>query len=140
MNKQKTCPLAVLLGLVCAGMALGAEEGEKQSQGQAHAGGVAPDSWVATDALGRTLPTAKEAGPRRPGRFVGIFYFLWLNDRHNSSPNSPRTRYVVESRSRGGKELLRTLIMLPFVTSGVAMSWMPLTPSVYIWVGVSRVV
>jgi hypothetical protein len=76
MKKNKTCPFAVLLGVVCAGMALGADEGEKQSAGHANAGGVMPDTWVATDALGRTLPTAKEAGPRRPGRFVGIFYFL----------------------------------------------------------------
>ena len=37
---------------------------------------IVPDTWVATDGLGRTLPTAKEIGPPRPGRFVGIFYFL----------------------------------------------------------------
>jgi len=39
------------------------------------------------DALGRKLPTPAEAGPPRPERFVGIFYFLWLNERHNRSPN-----------------------------------------------------
>ena len=43
--------------------------------------------WPAVDALGRKLPTPEEAGPPRPDRFVGIFYFLWLNERHNSSPN-----------------------------------------------------
>ncbi len=32
--------------------------------------------WPATDALGRALPTAIEVGPLKPGRFVGIFYFL----------------------------------------------------------------
>jgi hypothetical protein len=36
------------------------------------------DTWVATDALGRTLPTFEVAGPPRPNRTVGIFYFLWL--------------------------------------------------------------
>lgn len=36
------------------------------------------DTWVATDALGRTLPDARECGPPRAGKFVGIFYFLWL--------------------------------------------------------------
>lgn len=36
------------------------------------------DTWVATDALGRALPTRAEAGPPRDGRFVGMFYFLWL--------------------------------------------------------------
>lgn len=36
------------------------------------------DTWTATDALGRTLPGAEECGPPRAGKFVGIFYFLWL--------------------------------------------------------------
>ena len=36
------------------------------------------DTWVATDALGRTLPGFEECGPTRPGKYVGIFYFLWL--------------------------------------------------------------
>jgi hypothetical protein len=35
------------------------------------------DTWVATDALGRKLPTAREVGPPRPDRTVGMFYFLW---------------------------------------------------------------
>ncbi len=37
-----------------------------------------PDTWVATDALGRSLPTYAEAGSPRSDRTVGIFYFLWL--------------------------------------------------------------
>ena len=36
------------------------------------------DTWNATDALGRVLPGAAECGPPRPGKFVGIFYFLWM--------------------------------------------------------------
>ncbi len=36
------------------------------------------DTWVATDRLGRSLPSASEVGTPRPGRQVGIFYFLWL--------------------------------------------------------------
>jgi hypothetical protein len=39
--------------------------------------------WPATDALGRALPLSTEVGPPKPDRFVGIFYFLWLNERHN---------------------------------------------------------
>jgi len=35
------------------------------------------DTWVATDALGRRLPTHEQVGPPRPDRWVGIFYFLW---------------------------------------------------------------
>jgi hypothetical protein len=36
------------------------------------------DTWVATDGLGRRLPLAKDAGPPRPNKYVGVFYFLWL--------------------------------------------------------------
>ena len=35
------------------------------------------DTWVATDGLGRRLPTAAEVGPRRNDRTVAIFFFLW---------------------------------------------------------------
>lgn len=35
------------------------------------------DTWVATDALGRRLPSFADVGPPRPDRTVGIFYFLW---------------------------------------------------------------
>lgn len=31
------------------------------------------------DALGRMMPEAAEAGPFRGDRYVGIFYFLWMN-------------------------------------------------------------
>jgi hypothetical protein len=43
--------------------------------------------WPAVDGLGRKLPTPEEVGPPKDDRFVGIFYFLWLNERHNRSPN-----------------------------------------------------
>ena len=42
--------------------------------------------WPATDALGRSLPLADEVGSVKSGRFVGIFYFLWLNEHRNKSP------------------------------------------------------
>ncbi|MBI4578446.1 MAG: hypothetical protein HY718_02015 [Planctomycetes bacterium] len=42
--------------------------------------------WPATDALGRKVPLGDEVGPPRAGRCVGIFYFLWLNERDNKSP------------------------------------------------------
>lgn len=44
-------------------------------------------SWPAVDGLGRALPTPAEVGPPRPGRFVGIFYFLWHDQRGGKSPN-----------------------------------------------------
>jgi len=38
------------------------------------------DHWVATDALGRTLPCHSETGDRRPGKYVGVFYFVWVGN------------------------------------------------------------
>ncbi len=35
------------------------------------------NEWVATDALGRSLPTYQEVGPMKPDKYVGVFYFLW---------------------------------------------------------------
>ena len=47
---------------------------------------LAPDTWVATDALGRTLPTAGTASAPRPGKFVGVFYFLWHGQHGTAGP------------------------------------------------------
>jgi len=37
------------------------------------------DTWVATDALGRTVPGNATVGSPRTNKFVGIFYFLWCD-------------------------------------------------------------
>src|SRR5437868_6636599 len=39
---------------------------------------VYPDTWVATDALNRTLPNHDTVGDPRANRTVGVFYFLWM--------------------------------------------------------------
>ena len=39
---------------------------------------VQPDTWVGTDALGRSIPPPSVSGPPRVDRQVGTFYFLWL--------------------------------------------------------------
>ncbi|MCA9436407.1 MAG: hypothetical protein KC978_11545 [Candidatus Omnitrophica bacterium] len=44
------------------------------------------DTWMATDALGRTVATHDEVGPPRPDRWVGIFYFLWHGAHVNGGP------------------------------------------------------
>jgi hypothetical protein len=41
--------------------------------------------WPATDALGRKLPLPEEVGEPKPGRFVGIFYFL-THQQYNQRP------------------------------------------------------
>ncbi|MFT5130804.1 MAG: hypothetical protein ACI8W8_004435 [Rhodothermales bacterium] len=38
------------------------------------------DNWVATDALGRSLPGHKETGDRRAEKYVGLFYFVWVGN------------------------------------------------------------
>jgi len=44
------------------------------------------DTWVATDALGRSLPSSSEAGLPRKHRTVGVFYFLW---HYPAAPRGP---------------------------------------------------
>jgi hypothetical protein len=44
------------------------------------------DTWVATDALGRTLPSGAEVGGPRSGKTVGMFYFLWLGRHGEQGP------------------------------------------------------
>ncbi|MHB1365101.1 MAG: hypothetical protein ACYCWE_04690 [Eubacteriales bacterium] len=36
-----------------------------------------PDTWVATDGLGRTLPTNAETGDVREGKYIGLFFWTW---------------------------------------------------------------
>ncbi len=38
------------------------------------------DNLVATDGLGRTLPSYEECGDRYGNRYVGLFYWLWHSD------------------------------------------------------------
>lgn len=44
------------------------------------------DSWVATDALGRSLPSYEEIGPLKKDRYVGMFYFLTHNNPNANGP------------------------------------------------------
>lgn len=44
------------------------------------------DTWVATDALGRSLPTHAEVGPPKAGKQVALFYFLWLGRHGDQGP------------------------------------------------------
>ena len=38
------------------------------------------DMWVATDGLGRTLPTFEDVGPPKPDKTAVMFYYLWEDD------------------------------------------------------------
>jgi hypothetical protein len=43
------------------------------------------ETWVATDALGRKLPTYDQVGRPRANKYVGVFYWFW----HGHIPDSP---------------------------------------------------
>ena len=61
-----------------------------QTAGQAAGCGgrdLQADTWVATDALGRTLPGYAECGPRKTNRTVAMFYFVTHNQ--NGAKDGP---------------------------------------------------
>ncbi len=62
-----------MLASVSAGTAAAAEYVGKPYEG----GDVFADTWVAVDALGRSLPDRAAAGPPRADRWVGVFYWTW---------------------------------------------------------------
>ena len=66
------------LGIVCGAIAIPASAAEP----------VPTTPWPATDALGRVTPVAGEVPSPRPGKFVGIFYFLTHNDPAQHGPKA----------------------------------------------------
>lgn len=68
------------------------------------------DTWVATDALGRTTPTAAQTRPARKYRFVGIFYC-----RHDHAQAAVRRQSLAGALRRGRErdadpEAIRTAV------------------------------
>ncbi len=57
------------------------------------------DTWVATDALGRTLSGRAQCRASRSDRFVGIFYWTWHHTNHKGPYDV--TRIVSESKKTG---------------------------------------
>ena len=47
-----------------------------------------PDTWAATDALGRTLPTNEETGGVRKGKTVGLFFWTWHSGQSGCNPTN----------------------------------------------------
>ena len=47
---------------------------------------IDPTKWVSVDGLGRELPTNKEVGGIKQGKYVGIFYWTW---HYNFISNTP---------------------------------------------------
>ena len=68
--------LAVLLLLLCNTCS------SLKAQSYSHPRDLYPDTWVGTDGLNRRLPSAKDVGPPKQNRTVGIFYFLTFERSH----------------------------------------------------------
>ena len=56
------------------------------------------DTWVACDALGRSVPNFQEAGPVKPDKWVGIFYWTW----HRPNPDGPNDNTKLIATARDG--------------------------------------
>jgi hypothetical protein len=75
MNLQRLCTVVAAALAIMQGTssARGAEPASKQTP----AWDTFSDTWVATDGLGRALPTFDEVGGPKPDKTVGMFYYLW---------------------------------------------------------------
>ncbi|MCX6182415.1 MAG: family 43 glycosylhydrolase [Bacteroidetes bacterium] len=51
---------------------------EQQNPNNSPSTPISNANWVATDALGRTVPNYSTVGASRTGKYVGVFYYLWL--------------------------------------------------------------
>ena len=81
---KKHCLPVLTVSLICAALHSGADP-------QPTARDLYADTWVATDALDRTMPGFDEVGPVKPGRrIVGIFYVAWHSD-NRAKLKSPYT-------------------------------------------------
>jgi len=62
---------------------------------------IYPDTWVATDALGRTMPDESDVGQVKTDqrRVVGIFYITWHTDNNNKlkSPYNADVTKILQS-------------------------------------------
>jgi hypothetical protein len=66
---------------------------------------VYADTWAATDAAGRTQPDLAQAGPVKPGRYVGIFYWTW----HVPNAGGPNDNTATPPPSNG-RSMARPII------------------------------
>lgn len=59
---------------------------------------IYPDTWVANDALGRSMPDYQQVGPVKNDqrRVVGIFYITWHDQGYHTNIKSPYTADVTK--------------------------------------------
>ncbi len=75
MNRSHYCFLLAAILLTATTQSRVSNWAELPGTSPAHP--LVTANWVATDGLGRTLPSAQEVGLERASKYVGIFYFLW---------------------------------------------------------------
>jgi hypothetical protein len=61
------------------------------------------DTWAATDALGRSLPTYAEVELPKAGRFVGMFYFLTFNSPGKPGPMNVTNKLKIDPNTANWK-------------------------------------
>ncbi len=79
---------------------------------------MAPVPWPATDGLNRSLPIAGEVPTPRPGRFVGMFYFLWHEPR-----GGPRSLFDVSQILAAAPDALHQPTSPPWGPMGFPHYW-----------------
>ncbi|MBX7259027.1 MAG: hypothetical protein K1Y02_21875, partial [Candidatus Hydrogenedentes bacterium] len=85
------CVLSAVSGAVA--YAEGVFEGKPYTDGDVYA-----DTWVATDAVMRTQPDFATAGPVKPNKWVGIFYWTW----HRPNADGPNDNTKLIASANGG--------------------------------------
>lgn len=56
------------------------------------------DTWVATDALGRHVPTGRDVRSPQPDKFVGIFYWTWHIPRGDGTGPNDNTKLIATAK------------------------------------------
>ena len=62
---------------------------------------VNPDTWTATDSLGRTLPSNSEVGDVKNDKFVGLFFWTWHVSPY--SDKKPQNNNTISLQNPGEK-------------------------------------
>ena len=98
------CASAMAVGLSPAHAAVKkkpvAPRPQTQTQTASEYRDIYPDTWVATDGIGRTMPSYEEVGPVKNDqrRVVGIFYITWHTQglHHMKSPYTADVTKILE--------------------------------------------
>ncbi len=86
--------LSIILWICFPAEAANGFEGKPYTDGDVYA-----DTWVATDALGRTVPGFQECGSIKKNKWIGIFYWTW----HIPGRGGPNDNTKLIAKAKDGK-------------------------------------